>query len=240
MKAIILAAGRGRRFTKDHSIDHKSLLKINNLSLIERQIKILQKYGIVEIWVVIGHNSVKIKEEIKKYNVNFLYNKNYKKTDTLESFSIAKHVIDDELITLYADVIFEEKIINNILNQKDDDIVLSIEKSDTDKDDMKTYVENNFVKKIDKHLSSSDSNSKYVGIAKFSKNGSKIFKDFLEKFMELNSLEGDVSRVFEEIIDKNHPIFANFIGNLLCVNVNTHTLFKKAEKYFQNKSSNTF
>ena len=59
MKAIILAAGRGRRFTKDHSIDHKSLLKINNLSLIERQIKILQKYGIVEIWVVIGHNSVK-------------------------------------------------------------------------------------------------------------------------------------------------------------------------------------
>ena len=26
MKAIILAAGRGRRFTKDHSIDHKSLL----------------------------------------------------------------------------------------------------------------------------------------------------------------------------------------------------------------------
>ena len=105
---------------------------------------------------------------------------------------------------------------------------------------MKTYVENNFVKKIDKHLSSSDSNSKYVGIAKFSKNGSKIFKDFLEKFMELNSLEGDVSRVFEEIIDKNHPIFANFIGNLLCVNVNTHTLFKKAEKYFQNKSSNTF
>ncbi len=178
MKAIILAAGRGRRFTKDHSIDHKSLLKINNLSLIERQIKILQKYGIVEIWVVIGHNSVKIKEEIKKYNVNFLYNKNYKKTDTLESFSIAKHVIDDELITLYADVIFEEKIINNILNQKDDDIVLSIEKSDTDKDDMKTYVENNFVKKIDKHLSSSDSNSKYVELQNFQKMVLKFLKIF--------------------------------------------------------------
>ena len=199
-----------------------------------------QKYTYNKKLVMIINKVLIDLEEIKKYNVNFLYNKNYKKTDTLESFSIAKHVIDDELITLYADVIFEEKIINNILNQKDDDIVLSIEKSDTDKDDMKTYVENNFVKKIDKHLSSSDSNSKYVGIAKFSKNGSKIFKDFLEKFMELNSLEGDVSRVFEEIIDKNHPIFANFIGNLLCVNVNTHTLFKKAEKYFQNKSSNTF
>ena len=80
--------------------------------------------------------------------MNFLYNKNYKKTDTLESFCIAKHVIDDELITLYADVIFEEKIINNILNQKHDDIILSIEKSGTDEDDMKTYVENNFVKKL--------------------------------------------------------------------------------------------
>ena len=28
--------------------------------------------------------------------------------------------------------------------------------------------------------------------------------------MELNSLEGDDSRVFEEIIDKNHPIFEKY------------------------------
>ena len=235
MKAIILAAGRGRRFTKNHSIIHKSLLKINNLPLIERQIKILQKHSITEIWVVIGHNSVKIKEEIKKYNVNFLYNKNYKKTDTLESFCIAKHVIDDELVTLYADVIFEEKIINNILNQKHDDIILSIEKSGTDEDDMKTYVENNFVKKIDKHLSSSDSNSKYIGIAKFSKNGSKTFKKYLEKFEKEKSLEGDVSRVFEEIIKNKYEIHANFTDNLVWFNVNTSYLFKKAKKYFENK-----
>ena len=66
MKAIILAAGRGRRLTKEKEIAHKSLLKINNLSLIERQIKILKKNNISEIWVVTGHNSDHIKQEIAK------------------------------------------------------------------------------------------------------------------------------------------------------------------------------
>ena len=65
MKAIILAAGSGRRFTKNHSIIHKSLLKINNLPLIERQIKILQKHSITEIWVVIGHILLKLKKKSK-------------------------------------------------------------------------------------------------------------------------------------------------------------------------------
>ena len=55
----------------------------------------------------IGAKSIKkFREEIKKYNVNFLYNKNYKKTDTLESFSIAKHVIDDELLATFDKQLF--------------------------------------------------------------------------------------------------------------------------------------
>ena len=46
MKAIILAAGRGSRLTKERKIPHKSLLKINNLSLKARQIKFLKKNNI--------------------------------------------------------------------------------------------------------------------------------------------------------------------------------------------------
>jgi len=240
MKAIILAAGRGTRLKGLQNIKHKSLLKINDISLIERQIKILKKNNISDIYVVTGHNSEEIKKELSNYEIKFLFNKNFKRTDTLGSFLIAKKIMQGELITLYADVIFEEQILLELLTCTNSNITLSIEKIKCEKDDMKTLVENNVIKKIDKNLTKKNSNSRYHGIAKFSKEGTKIFRDFLEKFEHLNSLEGDVSRVFEEIIKEQSPIHANFIRNYVCINVNTPSLFKKAQEYFQNKSSNTF
>ena len=240
MKAIILAAGRGSRLTKERKISHKSLLKINNLSLIERQIKILKKNNISEIWVVTGHNSDHIKQEIGKYGVNFLYNKNYKKTDTLESFLTAKHVMDDEMVTLYADVIFEEEILLDLLNVKKIDITLSIQKIKCDKEDMKTYVKDNLVKKIDKKLQIKFSNSRYAGIARFSKDGCKIFKNVLEEFEKRKCFDGDISNIFEEIIKNKLPIHANFTNNKTWINVNTVNSFKNAEMVFGSKSSNRF
>ena len=240
MKAIILAAGKGSRLTKERKISHKSLLKINNLSLIERQIKILKKNNISEIWVVTGHNSEHIKQEIAKYGVNFLYNRNYKKTDTLESFLMAKHVMNDEMITLYADVIFEEEVFLDLLNTEKFDITLSIQKIKCNEEDMKTHVKDNLVEKIDKKLQTEFSNSRYAGIAKFSKNGCKIFKNVLEKFEEQKCLDGDISKVFEEIIKNELPIHANFTDNRLWINVNTVNSFKNAEIIFGRKSSNRF
>jgi len=240
MKAIILAAGKGSRLTKERKISHKSLLKINNLSLIERQIKILKKNNISEIWVVTGHNSEHIKQEIAKYGVNFLYNRNYKKTDTLESFLMAKHVMNDEMITLYADVIFEEEVFLDLLNTEKFDITLSIQKIKCNEEDMKTHVKGNLVEKIDKKLQTEFSNSRYAGIAKFSKNGCKIFKNVLEKFEEQKCLDGDISKVFEEIIKNELPIHANFTDNKLWINVNTVNSFKNAEIIFGRKSSNRF
>ena len=240
MKAIILAAGKGSRLTKERKISHKSLLKINNLSLIERQIKILKKNNISEIWVVTGHNSEHIKQEIAKYGVNFLYNRNYKKTDTLESFLMAKNVMNDEMITLYADVIFEEEVFSDLLNTKKFDITISIQKIKCNEEDMKTHVKGNLVEKIDKKLQTEFSNSRYAGIAKFSKNGCKIFKNVLEKFEEQKCLDGDISKVFEEIIKNELPIHANFTDNKLWINVNTVNSFKNAEIIFGRKSSNRF
>ena len=240
MKAIILAAGRGSRLTKERKIPHKSLLKINNLSLIERQIKILKKNNISEIWVVTGHNSEHIKQEIAKYGVNFLYNRNYKKTDTLESFLMAKHVMNDEMITLYADVIFEEEVFLDLLNTEKFDITLSIQKIKCNEEDMKTHVKGNLVEKIDKKLQTEFSNSRYAGIAKFSKNGCKISKNVLEKFEEQKCLDGDISKVFEEIIKNELPIHANFTDDRIWINVNTINSFKNAEIIFGRKSSNSF
>ena len=205
---------------------------INGISLIERQIKILKKNNINKIWIVTGYNAKILRDKISSYDVNLLHNNNYLKTDTLGSFRSATQCMDDELITMYGDVIFQEEIITNLLKSNECDISLVIDKSECKEDDMKVFFEDGMVKKIDKKLPKTIANGKYVGIAKFSKNGCKIFKKTLENFSKNNSLEGDISRVFEEIIEKQHKIYANFTDELIWFNINTNNEIKKAKNFF--------
>ena len=77
MRAIILAAGMGSRLTPLTLNMPKPLIKINNESIIERQIKFIREIGINEIIVMTGY----LKEEIEflkeKYGVKIIYNDKY-------------------------------------------------------------------------------------------------------------------------------------------------------------------
>lgn len=70
MKALIFAAGKGTRlkpFTDHHP---KALAKVNGVSLLERNIKYLQSYGINDFVINVHHFGNQIIEFLK-YNQNF-------------------------------------------------------------------------------------------------------------------------------------------------------------------------
>lgn len=77
MRAIILAAGMGSRLTPLTLNMPKPLIKINNESIIERQIKFIREIGINEIIVMTGY----LKEEFEflkeKYGFKIIYNDKY-------------------------------------------------------------------------------------------------------------------------------------------------------------------
>ena len=60
MKAIILAAGEGKRLRPLTDNIPKAMVKLFNMSLLERQIEIFQKCGINDIVVVGGYKNEKI------------------------------------------------------------------------------------------------------------------------------------------------------------------------------------
>ena len=68
MKAIILAGGRGKRLRPITDYVPKSLVPLNNIPIIEWQIKYLKKYGVKEIIICTGYKTELIK--------NFLAMKN--------------------------------------------------------------------------------------------------------------------------------------------------------------------
>lgn len=112
MRAIILAAGMGSRLRPLTLNTPKPLIKINNESIIERQIKFIREIGINEIIVVTGY----LKEEFEflkeKYGVKIIYNDKYDIYNNIYTMYLVRNY-------LYNSYVFEGDIYlkNNILKK---------------------------------------------------------------------------------------------------------------------------
>ena len=104
MKVIILVAGRGSRLPKNISQRPKSLIKINNKSLIYRQIKIFRSLNIKDI----------VGDRLQKHMFNFLdfknfIMKNWKTTNMVHSLIKAdKWLKKYDCLVTYGDIIFTD------------------------------------------------------------------------------------------------------------------------------------
>ena len=111
MKVIILAAGMSSRLRPLTSNKPKCMLKLSNETLIERQIKIFNNCNINDITIVTGYMS----EMIDIPDVNYVKNKNYETTNINESLFCALEPSSSPILVTYSDIIFEQKIIQQML-----------------------------------------------------------------------------------------------------------------------------
>ena len=124
MKAIILAAGKGKRFGEITKHTPKPLIKINNISLIERNIFLLKKYNFKDIIINVSHLSELIINELgdgSKFGVDLRYS--IEKPEPLETgggIQNALNLIGEEpFLTINSDI-FTDCILKNVsLNQDD-------------------------------------------------------------------------------------------------------------------------
>lgn len=113
VKAIILAAGIGRRL-KPYTADiPKCMVKVAGVPIITRQIRVLENLGIKDITIVTGYKADKV-EPIGRATI---YNADYENTNMVASFMRAEKLLDGkaDILAVYGDIIFEEKVIEKLL-----------------------------------------------------------------------------------------------------------------------------
>ena len=101
MKCIILAAGRGTRIKSISKNKPKCLIKINNISILQRQFNFLCKLEIKNIIVITGYK----KKQINFKNIKYIFNKGYKNNEQLESLFCAKKEFNEDLLITFGDII---------------------------------------------------------------------------------------------------------------------------------------
>lgn len=106
--AVIMAAGMSSRFVPLSYEKPKSLIKIKDEILIERQIKQLKEAGINDIILVTGYKA-EMFSYLKNFGVRLIHNKDYYRYNNLSSLICAKEYIKNTFICS-SDNYFSENI----------------------------------------------------------------------------------------------------------------------------------
>jgi len=240
MKSIIIAAGSGRRIPEFSKLAPKSLIKINNKSILKRQIDLLRKSKIKEIGIIKGFKSSMIKYK----NIKYFYNRNYKKNEQLDSLFTAKKWFSDDLIVLFSDIIYEDSILNKIIKSKHDFTIVvqkNWKKKYKDRFDHpisqadKVFVKDNKIKDIGKKLSYNKTNGEFLGIFKISKNNCKIILqeyELLKKTKKTVKLQ--IHNFFRHLIKKKIDIKPTYV-DAKYMEIDTYNDFKIAKEMFNEK-----
>lgn len=188
MKAIILAAGMGTRLGNYTKNLPKCMLNFDGKTLIERQVETLRACGIKDIIIVKGYMSDKIQISNAKYYIN----EDFANTNMVESLFKAEEEMDDEILVCYSDILYEKRMIENILKKKVD-IGVTVDEDywdywkarlDNPKEDIESLVidkEGKIIELGEPNCSIDKAKIRYVGLIKFSKKGVKSLKHVYHK-----------------------------------------------------------
>ena len=118
MELIILAAGKGSRIFNNIK-KNKCLININGKSLIEKIIYDANNLKIFnKIKVVVGYKKDNIKKELKKYKIEYIYNKDFSNKEMLHSLKLGIQKSKEDAIITYSDIIYSKKIFTQIYKSR--------------------------------------------------------------------------------------------------------------------------
>ena len=118
MKAVILAAGVGKRLWPITQHRPKCLIEIGGKTLLHRYLEALASLGIQRVDIVVGYKQEMIRAAVEANacgaRVNFLVNEQFHR-GSISSLWIARTALDDDVIVMDADVLFHREILRRLV-----------------------------------------------------------------------------------------------------------------------------
>lgn len=183
MQAVILAAGMGKRLKELTQDNTKCMVKINDVTLIERMLRQIDKHNLSKIVIVIGYEGQKLVDYIStlkniKTPIVYVNNPIYDKTNNIYSLALAQDYLKEEDTLLFeSDLIFEDSVIDILLDDPRPSLAL-VDKYESWMDGTCIKLDENdnivaFIPGKNFNYDEKDEYYKTVNIYKFSKNFSE-------------------------------------------------------------------
>lgn len=129
MRIVFLAAGKSNRiFNKIKK--NKCLINISGKPLIKFLINQVKKTKIQKISIITGFRAKILEKKLRNIkNIDFLFNKKFNSREMLYSMILGLKKYDEDILISYSDILFNNKIINKLINKKTQEIKIPILKN---------------------------------------------------------------------------------------------------------------
>lgn len=116
MKAIIVAAGMGRRLAPYTDDRPKCLVEVNGRSILQRQVDAYRAAGVDEIVIVRGY----MKELIQVEGARYFENSDFRNNNILSSLFYAEPAMDGGFLFSYSDIVFRPEVVQKVKDGEGD------------------------------------------------------------------------------------------------------------------------
>jgi len=227
---IIPAAGEDPILQKTLNGKPKAMLEISGKTLLDHQIQTLNNGNLVDITVVAGYG----RDQMQAEGIRILANPNFKNGSMLNSLFVGKEKMSNGFIMLYSDILMEDNIIKELMDRKEDIILVadnSTQYHEPQEDKLVDFIigkhqhkparreirfaSENVVAKIGNKINPQTASHEFIGLARFSKTGAEqlietyddVVKNYKGQFQESE----DISRfiftdLIQEMIDRGFVV----------------------------------
>jgi choline kinase len=224
MKALILNSGIGKRMGHLCRNNPKCLARLSdNDTILSRQLRILENNGIIDIIMTTGPFQNLIIEYIRQnspgLNIQFVNNPIYDSTNYIYSIYLAKDKCKGDLLLLHGDMIFDEKVLSELINNPESDLVLIDKEAEIPEKDFKGRIINEMVVEIGVNLFGKDCYT-LMPVYKISEAKLAIWLNEIEDFINDGNLSVYAENAFNQV-SKKIALKPSYYSNQLCMEVDT-------------------
>ncbi|MCH7612581.1 MAG: phosphocholine cytidylyltransferase family protein [Candidatus Marinimicrobia bacterium] len=204
MKAIIMAAGVGRRLHDLNMNKPKCLLTAGSETLIRRSVNLLISKGISDITVIVGYKANLIRNELN-HNITYFENPFFLTTNSIMSLWYARDILEKDVLLLNGDLYYEHSILDYAINQTNA-VVMLADSTRIENADYRFGFNGNQINRFGKHLTNRETDGEYVGIVRIDQSFIKTFKQTLQELITAGKADIWWEDVLYSFISKQVPI----------------------------------
>ena len=119
MKAIILAAGRGKRLKNFTDDKPKCLNSVGGKAMLDWQVSALRRGGVDTIMLVTGYKM----EMFDRFGLKTFHNARWESSNMVRSLLCARQEFGEPLIVSYSDILYKDEIVRRLLSQDRDAVI---------------------------------------------------------------------------------------------------------------------
>jgi choline kinase len=227
MKAVILAAGCATRL-RPHSDDRpKTLLPVGGVPILRRTITSLLRCGFDQFVIGTGYLEHMVREAVASWfpdlDVTFVTNPDFRTTNNGYSLMLcAPHVENDAFILLDGDVVFDIKVVEQLVQHGPDCLAVRSVGGIGLEEVKVTADHNDRVLAIGKHVPVRSAMGESVGIELFSATSSKrLFAALDHRVRQQGLINEYYEASFQQIIDEGCTLYGVDMGSLYATEIDT-------------------